>query len=56
MPPLILETGGDHRVAMALAIAALVTEGQTALDDPDCIAISYPAFLADLEGLVTARG
>ena len=55
-PPLVLKTGGDHRVAMALAVAALVTEGQTALDDPDCIAISYPAFLADLERLATARG
>ena len=41
---------GDHRIAMALAVAGLVTEGEVALDDRDCVAISYPGFLEELRG------
>lgn len=35
---------GDHRIAMALAVAALQAEGDTQLDDPDCVAVSFPGF------------
>jgi 3-phosphoshikimate 1-carboxyvinyltransferase len=48
---LILSTEGDHRVAMALAVAALITEGQTELDDADCVAVSYPEFFDALDSL-----
>ena len=47
--PLVLETRGDHRLAMALAVAALVTAGQTRLDDEDCVAVSFPQFFSSLE-------
>lgn len=42
---------GDHRMAMALAVAALVAEGETAIDDPDCASVSYPDFWRHLEAL-----
>src|SRR5262249_16978801 len=40
-------SGGDHRIAMALAVAGLVAEGETIVDDTECIATSFPRF-ADL--------
>jgi 3-phosphoshikimate 1-carboxyvinyltransferase len=40
---------GDHRVAMALAIAGLLAEGGTEIEDAECVAISYPGFWDDLE-------
>jgi 3-phosphoshikimate 1-carboxyvinyltransferase len=43
---------GDHRIAMALAIAALRADGPTAIDDFACAAISYPGFRADLARLL----
>jgi 3-phosphoshikimate 1-carboxyvinyltransferase len=43
---------GDHRIAMALAIVGLVVEGLE-LDDPDCVAKSYPGFFDDLSRLLS---
>jgi 3-phosphoshikimate 1-carboxyvinyltransferase len=54
--PHVVVTEGDHRVAMALAVAGLVSEGAVVLDDPDCPNISYPGFLADLAGLAGGPG
>lgn len=42
---------GDHRLAMALVVAGLVAEGETAVHDCDCIADSFPGFEALLAGL-----
>ncbi|MCB1182858.1 3-phosphoshikimate 1-carboxyvinyltransferase [bacterium] len=42
--PTLLETAGDHRIAMAMAVAALVAEGDSELDDRDCVAVSFPEF------------
>jgi 3-phosphoshikimate 1-carboxyvinyltransferase len=44
-----VKTLGDHRIAMALSIAALVADGGVELDDPECVNISYPSFFEDLE-------
>ncbi len=44
--PLKLITGGDHRIAMAMAVAALISEGKFTLDDFDCPAVSFPHFFA----------
>ena len=42
-------THGDHRIAMAFAIAALTgVAGAVTLDDPGCVAVSYPGFWDDL--------
>jgi 3-phosphoshikimate 1-carboxyvinyltransferase len=35
---------GDHRIAMAFAIAGMFAEGNTIVEDTDCIATSYPGF------------
>ncbi len=47
-----IQSFGDHRIAMAFAIAALRAEGETAIRDSECVAISYPGFFEDLERLV----
>ena len=43
---------GDHRMAMAFAIAALNAEGASVIYDSDCVGISYPDFFKVLEGTV----
>ena len=40
---------GDHRVAMAFAIAGLFAEGETVVQDAECIRESYPGFETMLE-------
>jgi 3-phosphoshikimate 1-carboxyvinyltransferase len=47
-----IETRGDHRMAMAFAVAALGAEGPTVIGDAQCAAVSYPDFFATLEKLV----
>jgi 3-phosphoshikimate 1-carboxyvinyltransferase len=42
---------GDHRVAMALAVAGLLADGETEIEDAECVAISYPGFWDQLESL-----
>jgi 3-phosphoshikimate 1-carboxyvinyltransferase len=45
-----LESYGDHRIAMAFAIAGLLAEeGQTTIANTACIATSYPTFVQHLE-------
>lgn len=42
------EVHGDHRVAMSLAIAGLVADGETVVHGAETIRSSYPTFEADL--------
>lgn len=42
---------GDHRIAMALAVAALAAEDTTVVEGWDAVATSYPGFEHDLETL-----
>lgn len=35
---------GDHRVAMSMAIAGLISEGETVIGDTECIRTSFPMF------------
>jgi 3-phosphoshikimate 1-carboxyvinyltransferase len=42
---------GDHRLAMALAIAALAGSGDVNIGDADAVSVSYPQFWSDLERL-----
>jgi 3-phosphoshikimate 1-carboxyvinyltransferase len=46
-----LDSFGDHRIAMAFAIAALRAEGETVIQGAESAAISYPAFFENLEEL-----
>lgn len=41
------KTYGDHRMAMSLTIAAQLCEGNSTIDDSDCVAVSYPEFFDD---------
>jgi 3-phosphoshikimate 1-carboxyvinyltransferase len=44
-----IEPHGDHRIAMAFAVAALAAEGTTTIRDADCAAVSYPSFFDELD-------
>lgn len=46
-----IRTEGDHRIAMAFAIANLSGVGACEVDDPDCAAVSYPSFFEHLASL-----
>ncbi len=43
-----IETHGDHRIAMAFAVAGLVAEGTTVIRDSACVDISFPDFFKTL--------
>jgi 3-phosphoshikimate 1-carboxyvinyltransferase len=47
-----IETRGDHRMAMAFAVAALGADGPSVIGDAECAAVSYPDFFATLERMV----
>ena len=49
-----IDSGGDHRIAMAFAVAALRAEGDTLIQGAESAAISFPEFF-DLLDLVTDR-
>jgi 3-phosphoshikimate 1-carboxyvinyltransferase len=40
----VCDSHGDHRIAMALAVAGLVAEGETVINDVQCIETSFPGF------------
>ena len=46
-----LDSETDHRVAMSLAIAAMMAEGDSTLERSDAAAVSYPTFWDDLARL-----
>jgi 3-phosphoshikimate 1-carboxyvinyltransferase len=41
-------THGDHRLAMAFGVLAALPGNEIAIDDRDCVAVSYPTFWDDL--------
>ena len=41
-------THGDHRIAMAFGVLGAATGGRVGVDDPGCVAVSYPEFWSDL--------
>jgi 3-phosphoshikimate 1-carboxyvinyltransferase len=42
---------GDHRIAMALSVAALGAQGDTTVLDAECVAVSFPDFFSTLDRL-----
>jgi 3-phosphoshikimate 1-carboxyvinyltransferase len=46
-----LDSFGDHRIAMAFAVAALRAQGETRINRSDAAVISYPAFYETLESV-----
>ncbi len=51
-----VDSHGDHRIAMSLAVAGLVAEGETIVKSAECIDISYPGFAETLSKLASDRG
>jgi 3-phosphoshikimate 1-carboxyvinyltransferase len=49
-----VESFGDHRIAMSLSVAALVTKNGITISDTECVATSFPSFFPLLEQV--ARG
>jgi 3-phosphoshikimate 1-carboxyvinyltransferase len=47
----VLDSETDHRVAMSLAIAAMMAEGDSTLARSEAAAVSYPTFWDDLARL-----
>jgi 3-phosphoshikimate 1-carboxyvinyltransferase len=47
-----IEPHGDHRMAMAFAVAALGAKGDTTIRDAECASVSFPDFFPALERLV----
>jgi 3-phosphoshikimate 1-carboxyvinyltransferase len=43
---------GDHRIAMAFAIAGLFAEGETVVENVDCVQTSYPGFYETLQRII----
>src|SRR6202030_4512731 len=50
-----LQSFGDHRIAMAFAVAGLFAEGETIIQDAECIRDSYPGFQAALEEITNPK-
>jgi 3-phosphoshikimate 1-carboxyvinyltransferase len=49
----VADARGDHRMAMAFAIAALAAEGPSTIDGAEAVDISYPGFFETLQRLVS---
>ena len=46
-----VSSGGDHRLCMAATLLALVADGESVIDDADCLAVSFPRFVGTLRSL-----
>jgi 3-phosphoshikimate 1-carboxyvinyltransferase len=47
-----LDSYTDHRIAMSLAIAAMMAKGQTTIDRAEAASISYPTFFDSLRSII----
>jgi 3-phosphoshikimate 1-carboxyvinyltransferase len=50
-----LDSYGDHRIAMAFAIAGLFASGETVIRNVECVNTSYPGFSHHLEAVLQGR-
>ena len=46
-----IDSFGDHRIAMAFAVAGLVANGETIIRNAECVNISFPDFFQQLEAI-----
>lgn len=47
----VVDSGGDHRLAMAFAIAGLIAEGETEILGAESVSVSFPNFFEELRRL-----
>ena len=50
-----LPSFGDHRIAMAFAVAGLFADGETTIQDAECIRGSYPGFEKALDEFINPK-
>jgi 3-phosphoshikimate 1-carboxyvinyltransferase len=48
----LLDSHGDHRIAMAFSVAALLAKGDSEISGAECVSISFPEFYPLLESLI----
>jgi 3-phosphoshikimate 1-carboxyvinyltransferase len=48
-----IDPRGDHRIAMAFAVAGLAAQGETSILEPECAGVSYPSFYTEVRRLAT---
>lgn len=48
-----VESYGDHRIAMAFAVAGLFADGETTINGSECVDVSFPGFFDVLGSVVT---
>jgi 3-phosphoshikimate 1-carboxyvinyltransferase len=42
---------GDHRIAMAFSVAALLAEGESEIEEARCVDVSFPEFFEMLQSV-----
>jgi 3-phosphoshikimate 1-carboxyvinyltransferase len=47
-----IDPRGDHRIAMAFTVAALIAEGESKISGSDCVAVSFPEFFELLSSVI----
>jgi 3-phosphoshikimate 1-carboxyvinyltransferase len=47
-----IDPHGDHRIAMAFTVVALLAEGETEITDAECVAVSFPEFFELLDSVI----
>lgn len=47
-----IDPHGDHRIAMAFTVAGLMAEGETEINDAECVSVSFPEFFELLDSIV----
>ena len=50
-----IDSSGDHRIAMAFAIAGLFATGETIIRNTACVNTSYPGFAHHLQAILGQR-
>jgi 3-phosphoshikimate 1-carboxyvinyltransferase len=48
----LLDAHGDHRIAMAFSVAALIAKGESEISGAECVSVSFPEFFPLLESLL----
>ena len=51
-----MQSFGDHRIAMAFAVAGLFASGETVIEDTACVQTSYPTFFETLKKIQKGTG
>jgi 3-phosphoshikimate 1-carboxyvinyltransferase len=46
-----LDSRSDHRMVMTLAVAGLVADGTTVVSNVECVRKTFPAFVAEMQGI-----